>query len=149
MKRCNNCFRYALGKPTYCTYCGRSYDKRICSRGHLLSRYAQFCPSCGSNDLSTPAPPEAALAWLSRWSLQILVGGFVALVLFSLAATAFVYIDWAVLIDPMLRLALMLGLLYWVTTLLPGPVKRIGRAAGRQAMKLVRNRRNGGSRRSH
>jgi hypothetical protein len=148
MKRCNYCFRYALGKPTYCTYCGRTYDKKICSRGHLLSRYAQFCPTCGSHDLSTPAPPESATGFLSRWTLQILVGGFVVLVLFFLAATAFVYVDWRLLVDPLLRLGVVLGLLYWASTLLPGPVRKVGRAAGRGAMRMIRRGRNDGSRRS-
>jgi len=34
-------------------------------------------------------------------------------------------------------LVLMLAFLYWTTTLLPGPVNRLGKAAGRHLVKSV------------
>lgn len=149
MKRCNNCFRYALGDPAYCTHCGRTYDKKICSRGHVLGRHVQFCPTCGSNEMTTPAPPETFLAWASRWALQVAVFSFVGLVLFSLAASAAVAIDWSRLVEPLVRLALVLGLLYWASTKLPGPVRKVGKLAGKGAIRMMRNKREGGgSRRS-
>jgi hypothetical protein len=149
MKRCNNCFRYALGDPPYCTYCGRTYDKRICSKGHVLGRNAQFCPTCGSNDMSEPAPPETLLAWASRWTLQIAVGSFIGLVLFALGASVVVAIDWSQLVEPLVSLVLVLCLLYWATTTLPGPVKKVGKAAGRGVVRMMKTKRNeSGSRRS-
>jgi hypothetical protein len=149
MKHCNNCFRYAFGSPTYCMYCGSSYDKQICSRGHVLGRKARFCPTCGSNDLSTPAPPETAFAWLSRWTLQIVVGSLVGLLLFGFAVSIVLAIDWDALVEPLVRLALMLALLYWLTTMLPASVRRVGKAMGRGAVRMMRAKRSdGGSRRS-
>lgn len=49
-------------------------------------------------------------------------------------------IDWSMLSGPFLMLVLMLGVLYWATTLLPGPIKKLGKAAGRQVTKSIRNR---------
>jgi hypothetical protein len=50
-------------------------------------------------------------------------------------------IDWSPLSGPFLMLVLMLGVLYWATTLLPGPIKTLGKAAGRQVTKSSRKRR--------
>lgn len=140
MKRCNACFRYALDDPRYCPNCGRSYDVRICVRGHLNPRTVQFCTECGSDDLSTPAPPEGLLGRLSRWVLVGAVYFFVAIVGISLVLGLLASLDLRDLTEPLLMLALMLAFLYWTTTLLPGPVKRIGRAAGRQVVKAVKGR---------
>ena len=129
MKRCNFCFRYAPGEPTYCTTCGRTYDVRICSRGHVNGRGGQFCAECGSEELSTPAPPEGWLARLSRWSLQILVGASVGLTIVSAVLALFYLIDWPQVMSRLVLLFLMLGFLYWTTTLLPGPIKKIGKTS--------------------
>jgi hypothetical protein len=48
-------------------------------------------------------------------------------------------IDWSALSGPFLMLVLMWGVLYWATTLLPGSIKRLGKAAGRQAIKALKN----------
>ena len=42
---------------------------------------------------------------------------------------------------PLVALVLMLGLLYWTTTLLPGRVKKLGRAAGKRVWDSVKNKR--------
>jgi hypothetical protein len=72
----------------------------------------------------------------------MLVGGFVLLIVVSLILAVLAQINWQALIDPFVRLALMLALLYWATTLLPGPIKKVGRTAGRQVMKTMTRRRN-------
>ena len=113
MKRCTSCFRFHPGTPTFCSYCGRSFDVRICSRGHRNPRGVQFCAECGSADLSTPAPPASFLHHLS---------GFVLYLFLSLT----------------IALVLLLGFLYWTTTLLPGPIRKLGKAAGRQVWKSMR-----------
>ena len=141
MKRCNYCFRYTTGDPSYCPTCGRSYGVRICSRGHINSRTTQFCATCGTSEFSTPAPAETLLGWLSRWVLQLLVGVGVGLFLIAAVAGIVAQIDWNQLTEPFVALALMIGLLYWLTTLLPGPIKKVGNAAGKQLVKAVKGRR--------
>jgi hypothetical protein len=69
----------------------------------------------------------------STLTVVIIIGTLVLAVLYS--------IDWTALAPSVLALVLMLGFLYWTTTLLPGPVKKLGRAAGRQVMKSMRTKR--------
>jgi hypothetical protein len=135
MRRCNYCFRYVVGQPLYCPKCGRSYDAKICSSGHLNSRHSHFCTACGSGEFSTPAPLETWLGFLSRWTLQLFVGLAIGLLLLAVVAAVVVSIDWAILVEPFISLVLMVILLYWLTTLLPGPIKRVGKAAARHAFK--------------
>lgn len=138
MKRCNFCFKYSVGQPTYCTHCGRTFDVRICSRGHMNPRGVEFCAECGSDELSTPAPAESALARWSRVSLQVNVGVFLGLLVMCGVLIIVRVVDWEAVAPRLVLLGLVVWFLYWTTTLLPGPVKRIGRAAGRQAMKAIR-----------
>jgi len=49
-------------------------------------------------------------------------------------------LDWDALSGPLVSLGLMLGLLYWLTTLVPAPIKKAGKAVGHQAMKAVTNK---------
>lgn len=127
MKRCNYCFRYAVGDPVYCNHCGRTYNVRICSRGHPNPRTVEFCGLCGSQDFSTAAPPEGFLAWASRWILVFFVASFVGVITVAILFSIVASIDWQELARPLLSLALMLVFLYWTTTLLPGPIKKVGR----------------------
>ena len=138
MKRCTACFRFHPGTPTFCSYCGRSFDVRICSRGHRNPRGVQFCAECGSADLSTPAPPASFLHHVSGFVLYLLSALTMALIVLAAVLAVLHSIDWSAVAPPLATLVLMLGFLYWTTTLLPGPVKKLGRAAGRQVMKSMR-----------
>jgi len=111
---------------------------RICPRGHHCPRTAQYCAECGSADLSTPAPPASLLYRISGAVLYGLAGAALAALLLAAVLSALSQVDWHALSGPLVGLLLMLGVLYWTTTLLPGPVKKLGRAAGRQAMKSMR-----------
>src|SRR5687768_16538400 len=138
MRRCTSCFRFQPGSPTYCAYCGRSFDVRICSRGHRNPRDVQFCSECGSGDLSTPSPRASFLHRLSGAVLYVFAG-LTILILVGTAVLAFFYsIDWEAVGPDLMALVLMLGLLYWTTTLLPGPVRKVGKAASRQIAKGIR-----------
>jgi hypothetical protein len=138
MRRCTFCFRFQPGQPTFCSHCGRSYGVRICSRGHRNPRGAAFCAECGSNDLSTPAPPASLLHRVSGLALY----GFTTVVLIILVGTLvlsiFQSLDWNALSGPLVELVLMIAFLYWTTTLLPGPVRKIGKAAGKTVWKSLR-----------
>ena len=143
MRRCTSCFRFHPGTPTFCSYCGRSFDVRICSRGHRNPRGVQYCSECGSADLSTPAPPASFLHHLSGFVLYLFSGLTIALFVVIAVLAVLYNIDWSALTPSMAALVLMLGFLYWTTTLLPGPVKKLGKAAGRQVMKSIRKDKHG------
>jgi RNA polymerase subunit RPABC4/transcription elongation factor Spt4 len=82
MKYCSHCKRLSAGKPTFCPYCGRSYEVRICKRcRHISSKQVLFCQNCGSQELSEIAgdtpfwlTPLKILFWLF---VLLLVIGFV------------------------------------------------------------------------
>ena len=137
MRRCTYCFRFHSGSPTFCSHCGRSFDVRICSRGHRNPRGVQFCSECGSADLSTPTPPASLLHHLSGAVLYLFSALAVILIAGGAALALFYNIDWNALMPRLLALVLMLGFLYWTTTLLPGPIRKLGKAAGKQVMKSV------------
>ncbi len=145
MRRCTACFRFHPGQPTFCSHCGRSFDVRICSRGHRNSRGVQFCAECGSSELSTPAPPASFLHKLSGFALYLFAALTIGLIVLVVGLSVIHLVDWDALSGPLVALVLMLGFLYWTTTLLPGPVRKVGRAAGRGIWNSVkqRNKRNG------
>ena len=143
MRRCTSCFRFHPGTPTFCSNCGRSFDVRICSRGHRNPRGVQFCAECGSADLSTPAPPASFLYRLSGLVLYIFSGVVVGIVVITLVLALLYSIDWEAVGGPLVALVIMLGFLYWTSTLLPGPVRKIGKAAGRTVWKGMTGKRKG------
>lgn len=116
---------------------------RICSRGHRNPRGVQFCAECGSSDLSTPAPPASFLHHLSGFVLYLFSALTITLIVITAVLAVFYSIDWSALAPSLSALVLMVGFLYWTTTLLPGPVKKLGRAAGRQVMKSMRKDKHG------
>jgi RNA polymerase subunit RPABC4/transcription elongation factor Spt4 len=54
MRYCFSCRKITSGNPAYCNYCGKSYDVKLCSRGHSNPRTAEVCSVCGSRNLSIP-----------------------------------------------------------------------------------------------
>src|SRR5688572_22081833 len=113
MRRCTACFRFHPGQPTFCSYCGRSFGVRICSRGHHNPRWVQFCSECGSADLSTPAPPASLLYRLSGLALYLLSVTAIGLVVLTVALAALHSVDWSALSGPLVTLVLLVGFLYW------------------------------------
>src|SRR3954467_2888135 len=120
MRRCTSCFRFQPGTPTFCSYCGRSFDVRICARGHRNPRGVQFCTECGSADLSTPAPPASFLHHVSGFVLYLFSVLAIALVVLTVGLAVIHSIDWSTLTPSLVEFVLMVGFLYWTTTLLPG-----------------------------
>ncbi len=116
MRYCFNCHRVTLGEPLYCTFCGRSYEEKLCPRSHINPRHAEVCSQCGSRDLSTPAPRIPL--WLRP--VLLLVSKLPGIVLLGLTGIYLFFAVQTLLVAPehMLRLMLlflplsMLWLLY-------------------------------------
>jgi hypothetical protein len=100
----------------------------------------QYCAECGSADLSTPAPPPSILHLVSGFALYLVAGLSVALLALSLALALLRLADWLDVMPRLVALLLMLGFLYWTTTLLPGPVRHMGKAAGRMVFRSRRSK---------
>lgn len=129
MKRCTYCFRYSISEHPFCSRCGRSFDVRLCSRGHISPRGADFCGECGSGELSTPAPPATFLFHVSQWALRVTIA-FTVIIIALLAVLALIYtLDWSAIAPRLLWLVLTVAFLYWTTTLLPGPIRKVGKFA--------------------
>ena len=141
MKRCANCFRYSMGQPPFCTHCGRTYDVRLCPRGHRNARGAQFCAECGSGDLSTPAPPATFLFHASEWAVRSAVVVTVVLIAISAVASVLWSLDWSAVAPSLVLLVLIVGILEWATTLIPGPLRKVGKHVGRAALKAMTDKR--------
>lgn len=140
MRRCTYCFRFLPGRPTYCAFCGRSFDVRLCPRGHRNPRGATFCAECGSGELSVATPRPSLLFRFSGVALYAFAFLIVAILLGSAALSLFYQIDWNALAHPVFLLIVMVGILYWATTLLPGPIRRVGQSAGRRIWKSLKGR---------
>ncbi len=113
----------------YCPTCGRSYNLKICARGHANPRNTQFCPTCGSGEFSTPAPPERLSSHLARAVLQFTIGVGLLAVLASLVVVVASHLDWSTMSQPLISVLVLLCLVYWLTTLLPRPVKKMAKLA--------------------
>lgn len=82
MKFCYQCGRVTAGNPIFCTFCGRSYDVKLCPRLHANPRFADCCSQCGSRELSTPQPKVSFWWRVLEVLLRVLFGAF--LVIFSI-----------------------------------------------------------------
>jgi hypothetical protein len=127
MRRCTYCFRFHPGSPVFCSHCGRSFGVRICSRGHRNARGVAFCAECGSPDLSTPAPPASLLHHLSGFALYVAAFVTVGIVVLVIVVAILHSINWSAVLGPLFMLVFMVGFLYWTTTLLPGPIRKVGK----------------------
>jgi hypothetical protein len=142
MRRCTACSEFNPGRPAFCGNCGRSFDARLCPRGHRNHRAAQFCGECGSADLSTPAPPASLLARASSIALAAVCLVAVA----SVALAAWAGVMAAALSDRQLSALLIVlvgnaAFACWTWNQLPGPVRRIAKAVGRRVMRSDSGRR--------
>src|SRR4051794_27941094 len=91
MRYCFNCSRMTLGKPLFCTFCGKTYEAKLCPRLHANPREAQVCSECGSRDLTTPAPKPPF--WLYPFLMFFsLLSGFVLLTLTLAFFTTYLYV---------------------------------------------------------
>ncbi len=126
MRYCHSCQKITNGEPSYCNYCGRSYDVKLCGRGHTNIRTAEVCSVCGSRDLSIPQ---------SRPSLKMRIfqffGLFVPFVVLLLGTLLYVAVFLKTLFQnpnqilPMMLIGLVLGLLWLFWILLSSMLRRL------------------------
>jgi hypothetical protein len=80
MKFCYQCGHATSGEPLYCSFCGRTFDVKLCPRRHVNPRSAEVCSQCGSRELSTPQPKVPfwwkSLGFLLQLVLGILLSAF-------------------------------------------------------------------------
>lgn len=86
MKYCRSCRHLSAGSPIFCPACGRSYNARVCPRGHLNARAARVCGICGARDLSEPHRSRP-MHW-ARFRIAILVVLWLSTVVYAEAFTA-------------------------------------------------------------
>ena len=117
MRYCFSCRKITSGDPSYCNYCGKSYDVKRCGRGHPNVRSADVCSTCGSRDMSVP---QARLSLKMRiFQACALTIPYVVLLVFSLAYVGVffrtLFKDPSGLL-PLMLLGLLLGLLWllWI-----------------------------------
>lgn len=124
MKYCYECGRMTAGEARYCQFCGRTYDVKLCPRRHENPRFAEVCSQCGSRELSTPQPKVSPVWRVLEFIARVIVGLLIAYVVLS-----FVY---GMVATPetgnaLAALALLLGALFLLWTMLPDWFKRLVR----------------------
>jgi hypothetical protein len=124
MKLCYSCGRVTAGLPSYCHYCGKTYNVRLCSRGHINSRSANVCSQCGSKELSTP---QRKIPWLLK-PLIFLLSHLVGIVLIFSLIAFLVFFVYKLFIDPngllpLMCLGLLLGFLFFLWMMLPNFIR--------------------------
>ncbi len=79
MRYCPYCKRLNSGKPTFCAYCARTFEVRICNRcRHVNSKAALACVNCGSSELSDIAGE------IPFWTILLKALFWLFLILFAL-----------------------------------------------------------------
>lgn len=133
MKYCFACGRITSGEPLYCSYCGRTYDVKLCPARHPNPRYAEVCSKCGSRDLSTPQPRISFLWKFVAILLRIALGLIaIAIVLAVLLGTLQGLLTSPRMQEAALVLGILAGLLWWAWHALPDGVKKLARWAWKQ-----------------
>ena len=137
MKLCFSCGKVTTGTPAYCHYCGKTYNVRLCSRGHINPRSANVCSQCGSKELSTP---QRKIPLLLK-PLIFLLSHFFGFLLISALIGFAGYFAYQVVNDPngllpLMCIGLLLGLLLLIWMMLPNfirtPIKWLFRRRGQK-----------------
>jgi RNA polymerase subunit RPABC4/transcription elongation factor Spt4 len=125
MSFCNNCHRITLGKALFCSFCGRTYDVKLCPHKHSNPRNARVCSQCGSTDFTTPHPKPAL--WLTPLIFLLSVLPGLLLLVFSalfLIGLLQALINSPQLLGQFLLAGLLLAILWLFYMQLPGVVRK-------------------------
>jgi RNA polymerase subunit RPABC4/transcription elongation factor Spt4 len=124
MKLCLNCRRTTPGKPTFCNFCGSSFNVRLCPSKHINPRSAEACSQCGSRELSQAQPKPRLLLRPLLFLLSLSPGLFLiaALIAFVMAFVRKLFSDPSGLL-PLMCLGLLLCVLFGIWIMLPNFLK--------------------------
>jgi hypothetical protein len=141
MRYCYNCNRITRGEPIFCSFCGRTYNQKFCSRMHPNPRRAQFCNQCGSAEFSTPQPVIPILLRPAFWLLKLSPRLVIPTTLVILIA----YTLHLIVTDPYVQcrfivLVLVLGLCWYIWRKLPDVVRNGSAMVFRWLFRSNRNR---------
>jgi hypothetical protein len=140
MKYCYQCGHVTAGEPAYCNSCGRSYNVKLCPRGHPNPRGAEVCSQCGSRDLSTPQPRVPLHVSLFAFFLSLLPGLLLTLisviVTLALLHTLLTHPRW---ILTLVFLGIAWGILAWMWSKLPLCFRKLVRRLLRRKRKEDRS----------
>jgi RNA polymerase subunit RPABC4/transcription elongation factor Spt4 len=115
MRYCWSCRKITANDPAYCNYCGKSYDVKLCGRGHKNVRAAEVCSACGSRDLSVPQNRPSMKTFLFQVFAMILP--FIVLLVLTLG---YIFVFLKTLFEnpsallPFMLLGLPLGVLWLI-----------------------------------
>ena len=125
MKLCFSCRRITAGEAAYCQHCGKTFNVRLCSRGHANPRSANICSQCGSRELSTPQRKIPLLLKPMVFLLSHIVGVLLlsALVLFLGFFIRKIFINPNGLL-PLMCIGLYLSLLFLIWMMLPNFIRK-------------------------
>lgn len=125
MKYCHNCHRITVGEPLFCSFCGRTYEVKLCPRLHPNPRTADVCSQCGSRDLSTPEPHSSFWTHFLERLVHVLPGIFLLLIsVMFFAAFLQAFLTNPAVQGQFLTVGLLLALLWWLYVKLPRFVQR-------------------------
>jgi len=85
MKYCYQCNHITPGEPTFCNFCGRSYNVKLCPRLHPNPRSAEACSRCGSRDISIPQPRVPWWVPVLEFLVSLVPGVFLGLASLTVA----------------------------------------------------------------
>jgi len=124
MKYCYQCGRITAGKPFFCSFCGRSYDAKLCPRLHPNPRVAEFCSQCGSRELSTPQPKISVWWKVLEFLAKVVLG--TCLVYITLAGLVAV-LKTPHLRNPLIVFGILLAVLWSLWSELPHLFRKLVR----------------------
>lgn len=114
MRYCAYCKRLNVGCPTFCQYCGRSFNVRICKGcGHMNPVEALACRKCGRSNLSEPSGNNSLWIKVIKYCFLFLI----VLFLFNLFKKLMTHIE------VLASMVIVLGCFYLVYLFLPQSLK--------------------------
>src|SRR5438876_283315 len=126
MRWCTQCRRYTAGHPRYCPTCGRTFEVRLCRRGHVNSRHVDFCTDCGSDELSTAAPPEPWIEAIVHRASVLALPLAMTVVVAVVAIGITLMIISANMMPAVVGLGIIFGGWYWLSRRIPPMIRRLG-----------------------
>ncbi len=108
MKYCPFCKQWNIGKPSRCRFCGRTWQVKICSAGHINPVGANFCGECGRSNLSETSGASPVIFRILKGFKPI-----VLIVLFILGIAFILGLFQAQAIEGLVTLIITIALLFY------------------------------------